>query len=66
MQYFKVYWIVNHNVQIKYNTTDVLLADAKKSVTLWSHIFHICWLIISMPIDGNHRLQLPQSFNYGN
>lgn len=66
MQYFKVYWIVDDREPMKYNTTDVLLADAKKSVTLWNHIFHIYWLIISVPIDGNHRLQLPQSFNYGN
>lgn len=26
-----MYWIVNHSVPIKYNTTDVLLADAKKN-----------------------------------
>lgn len=61
-----MHWIVNHNVPTKYNTTDVFLADAKKSVTLWNHIFHIYWLIISMLIEGDHTLQFPQSFNYGN
>ena len=29
-KYFKVYWIVTHSMPIKYNTTDVLLADVKK------------------------------------